>query len=169
MQSELGKEEHTGVIPEARLTICHPVQNLRQHQFGSNRNLPSQRYANLLLAVPPPDSIRLADNRSVDNFSMASLEASKHTRRNESPKKKQGRSTRRGTRARRRQFAFQTPIQRQIDNPHQSLEMKVPSIWSGVQWLGSTKSVFPTMSVPDLAIGTTLSVDWLSLLTRWRN
>ena len=50
-----------------------------------------------------------------------------------------------------------------------ALEMKVPSIWSGVQWLGSTKSVFPTMSVPDLAIGTTLSVDWLSLLTRWRN
>ena len=46
--------------------------------------------------------------------------------------------------------------------------MKVPSIWSGVQWLGSTKSVFPTMSVPDLAIGTTLLVDWLSLLTRWR-
>ena len=49
-----------------------------------------------------------------------------------------------------------------------ALEMKVPSIWSGFQWLGSTKTIFPTMSVPDLEIGASSSVDLLSLLTRWR-
>ena len=47
-------------------------------------------------------------------------------------------------------------------------EMRIPAVWTGFHTFEHRKTICPSIAAPQLSIGTSSSVDLLSLLTRWR-